>query len=205
VVLPQDQEIEVKFCIADLQRLTRKLEEAGGKLTIPRTHEFNIRYDTSRLELTHDYRLLRLRKDNEVHMTYKGPAEITGGVSKRTEVEFEANDFEAADRFIKALGYKTVVTYEKYRTTYDLDGMKVTLDEMPYGDFVEIEGHNPEVIQDCAAKLGLKIEAALAESYLRLFDRAKKVLRLSFRDLTFENFEGIDIELDHLGVVPADV
>jgi adenylate cyclase class 2 len=204
VVLPQDQEIEVKFCIEDLERLTQKLEEIGGKLTIARTHEFNIRYDTPQLELTHDFRLLRLRKDNEVHLTYKGPAEITGGVSKRTEVEFKGDDFEAADRFIKALGYKTVVTYEKYRTTYDLDGMKVTLDEMPYGDFVEIEGANPEAIQACAAKLGLNWEVGLTEGYLRLFDRVKKALRLSFRDLTFENFKGIKMDLKALAVVPAD-
>ena len=35
----------------------------------------------------------------------------------------------------KSLGYVISMIYEKYRTTYELDGVLVTLDEMPCGDF----------------------------------------------------------------------
>lgn len=41
---------------------------------------------------------------------------------------------------LQELGYVVSEVYEKYRTTYKLNVLQITLDEMPYGMFVEIEG-----------------------------------------------------------------
>ena len=45
--------------------------------------------------------------------------------------------------------------YEKYRTTYSLGDVLVTLDEMPYGHFSEIEGPNAARLQEIAESLWL--------------------------------------------------
>jgi len=63
--------------------------------------------------------------------------------------------------------------YEKYRTSYKLDGVLVTLDEMPFGNFSELEGPDAESIRRVAEKLGVNWEARIADSYTALFAHLK--------------------------------
>ena len=53
--------------------------------------------------------------------------------------------------------------------------MQVMLDELPYGNFVEIEGETVESIHGLADQLGLNWDAAIATSYNALFDRARTI------------------------------
>jgi adenylate cyclase class 2 len=114
-------------------------------------------------------------------------------------------DFEKAKRFLEALGYQKLVYYEKYRSTYELNETLIMLDELPYGNFVEIEGETVESIHALANQLTLNWDAAIATSYHALFERARKTRNLSFQDLSFANFANINIDAVHLGVYPADV
>ena len=132
------------------------------------------------------------------------PASTLSGVSAREEIEFTVGDFDTAKKFLQALGYEVTVIYEKYRTTYERDNLHITFDEMPYGQFVEIEGLGVEVIKVVASKLGLNWKARINENYLTVFKRAQKALNLDFQDLTFENFKGVEIGLDALGITAAD-
>ena len=66
----------------------------------------------------------------------------------------------------------------------------MALDELPDGDFVEIEGPDVAMLRAASQRLGLKWEAAVPESYVALFDRLRMVQGLTFRDLAFENFQG---------------
>ena len=200
-----DHELEIKLHVSNLPALETKLQKLGAELEQTRQHEHNLRFDTPGLELTRQHRLIRLRKDHAIHLTYKGPMSIMGGLSSRKEIEFTVDDYEAARRFIKALGYDVSVIYEKYRTTYNYNGMHITLDELPYGSFIEIEGPEAAGIQEACQLLALDPEVAVTDSYLSLFERLKKALKLDFRDLTFENFEGLDIDLGVLRVSPADI
>ena len=58
-------------------------------------------------------------------------------------------------------------------------------------NLAEIEGPDAVSIHAAADSLGLKWEAAIAESYLGLFERLRGKLGFTFRDLTFENFAGL--------------
>ena len=60
----------------------------------------------------------------------------------RTEIEFGVDDFAKAKQFLEHLGYQSILVYEKYRTTYELDHAHIMLDELPYGNFIEIEGED---------------------------------------------------------------
>jgi adenylate cyclase class 2 len=195
-----NQELEVKFYLPDLITLQARLETLGARSVQPRVHEVNLRFDTPDGSLTSGYRVLRLRLDTEAHLTYKGPGWVEGGVRARQELEFTVSDFDTARALLEALGYQVSVMYEKYRTAYDFGGVHVVLDEMPYGNFVEVEGPDSQSIHGVVDKLGLDWEKRILDSYLMLFERLRQKKGLSFRDLSFSNFEGVKVLGEDLGV-----
>ncbi len=199
-----EQELEIKLYLNDLLGFKKHLESLGARLVQARVHEINFRFDTPTGDLGRTLQVLRLRQDTAAHLTYKGPGETQGGVYLRREIEFTVGDFKAARTLLEALGYQVSVMYEKYRTTYELDGVLVTLDEMPFGNFAEIEGPDPASIHVAAQKLGVDWEARIAESYISLFEKLRVKLNLDFRDLSFANFAGMDVSTQALGVQPAD-
>jgi adenylate cyclase class 2 len=198
------QETEVKFYVQDLNGLRTRLEELGARLVQERVLEVNIRYDLPDARLRAEGRVLRLRRDTEARLTYKSASQKQDGILSREEIEFVVEDFEKAKRFLEALGYRKLVYYEKYRTTYDLHETHIMLDELPYGSFIEIEGESSETIRRLADELHLQWGAAVATSYLALFERARRALKFSFEDLAFENFRGIRVDASHLEVQAAD-
>lgn len=198
------QELEVKFYINHPAQLQSRLEALEARLEQPRTHEINLRYDTPAHDLLRSGRLLRLRQDTAARITYKGPGREEGGARLRQELEFIASDFEMARAVIEALGYEVMLMYEKQRATYILGNVLVTLDEMPFGNFAEIEGPDGESIKQAAERLGLGWECRILESYTVLFEQARNALGFTFRDLSFENFTGLDVPAQALGVQPAD-
>jgi adenylate cyclase class 2 len=198
-----DQEFEVKFYLSNLPALEERLKALGAQLVQPRIHEVNLRFDTPGRELAASYRVLRLRQDSKARLTYKGPGREQDGVRLRQELEFTVGDFEMARALLEALGYAVFLMYEKYRATYALGAVLVTLDEMPYGNFAEIEGPDSESIRAAAKELGLNWEARILDSYTALFDRLRSVLGLAFRDLSFENFKFLKVTIDALGVIEA--
>lgn len=201
---PNHQEIESKFYVRNLEGIAARLETLGARCIVPRGFEYNLRYDDPAGSLRADHKVLRLRKFDDVRLTFKGPGETIGGALARTEIELVINDFEAAQEFLSGLGYEIVMIYEKYRSIHALEDAIITLDELPYGKFVEIEAENPENIQNLARALGLKPKTAIPNSYQGLFEQVKKTKRLDIQHLTFSAFSGIQVYPDELGVRPAD-
>jgi adenylate cyclase class 2 len=138
-------------------------------------------------------------------VTYKGPGSEQGGVRIRQEIEFVVSDFDSARNLFKALGYDLALMYEKYRTVYDLDDVHVTLDEMPYGNFIEVEGPLPDSIQAVSRRLGVDWEARILDSYTALFEQLRAVRGFTFRDLSFDNFSDLKTPLLELGYRFADL
>lgn len=185
-------ETEAKFYVRDLGEIEQLLQTLGARCIRPRTHEVNLRFDTPQGDLRRSGRVLRLRQDCQVSLTYKDGKDVKDGIQVRNEIEFVLNDFEAARRFLEALGYEVQFVYEKYRTIYELDGVEIMLDELPYGNFVEIEGE-PAAIRAMADKLSLSWDSATPLSYHALFELLRRRMQLGFRDLLFENFKSISV------------
>jgi adenylate cyclase, class 2 len=199
-----NQEIEIKFYVSDLKQVETRLVELGAKLIQPRVFESNIRYDLPDGSLHTESRVLRLRRADDVRLTYKGRGEITEGVLTRDEFEFTVGDFETARQFIEALGYMPFATYEKIRTTYELNEAHIMLDELPFGDFVEIEGSGVDSIRLMATSLGLEMEAAVDTGYLSLHKRLCATLPLDPVKLTFAALKDFKVSPEMLVVRPAD-
>lgn len=200
----EDKELEIKLLISDLPFLQEQLKGKNVQLVQDRTYEINLRFDDHKGTLTNSKKVLRLRQDTLARLTYKGPSKLAGGATLRQEIEFSVSDFEAARHFLEALGYRVVMVYEKFRTTYRLSNVLITLDEMPYGGFIELEGSRADDIQQVTHELGLNWEARIPESYTSLFEKLRTALNLTFRDLTFENFAGLSVPLSVLNLKFAD-
>jgi adenylate cyclase class 2 len=198
------QEIEAKFFVQDLSRIKSQLEKLEAQLIQERVLETNIRFDLPGATLRAQGRVLRLRRDTDVRLTYKSAGTNEQGVLSREEIEFVVEDYEKARRFLEALGYQKLMYYEKYRTTYEWNKTHIMLDELPCGDFIEIEGETLESIRRVADQLSLNWETAIATSYSALFERVQRALKLSFQDLSFVNFEDIRVKASDLGVLTAD-
>jgi adenylate cyclase, class 2 len=199
----EGSELEVKFYLSHRDVMEAKLA-ALGKLVSPRVLEVNLRFDTPDHSLTSTGRVLRLRRDSRVRVTYKGSGVSHGGANLRQELEFTVSDFDTAKALFEALGYQVYTIYEKYRTTYHLGDLEVDLDVLPTGDFMEIEGSDAPGIQAAARQLGLNWERRIMDSYTVLFERLRVKQGLGFRDLTFANFEGMKVTAESMGISAAD-
>jgi adenylate cyclase class 2 len=200
----KDQELEVKFHLSNLNALEQMLRGLGAPQSQVRTHEINLRFDTPDLALTRSLQVLRLRMDSRARVTYKGPGWDEQGVRARRELEFEVSDYNQARSLFEALGYQVSMMYEKYRAVYELERVHVTLDEMPFGAFAELEGPDSESIQAVASRLGLSWQSRVLDSYTAIFESLREKMGFSFRDLSFENFHDLTAPLDAIGISPAD-
>jgi adenylate cyclase, class 2 len=198
------QELELKYYVLDLARIERLLIALGAVCDQPRTREINLRFDTPDNSLSYTGKALRLRYDTQARMTYKGPSQSQEGIRLREEIEFVVDNFQAAQTFLIALGYQVSLIYEKYRSGYLLGDVHILLDELPYGNFVEIEGPDSTKILTANEQLGLNWEARIPESYTILFERLRKNKGLTFRDLIFDNFQGMQVTSADMAVQPAD-
>ncbi|MBN8657016.1 MAG: class IV adenylate cyclase [Anaerolineae bacterium] len=199
------QETEVKFFVKDLKRVEMRLRELKAHLIQARVHEVNLRFDTPNGDLRQELKVLRLRNDTEAKFTFKGPNdERNDGVLSRKEIEFSVSSFDAAKDFLEALGFTVVAFYEKYRATYEVEDVHVMLDELPYGNFVEIEGEDVNTLRTVAELLGLRWGSSVNAGYLVLFDRIAMKYKLTAGQLSFEALKGLSISGEDMSIVPAD-
>ena len=198
------QETEVKFYVRDLKQVEERIRALGGHLVQARVYEVNLRYDLPDGSLRREGKVLRLRQDERVRLTFKGPSQRSDGVLSRAEFETALDDFENGRKILEALGFLPVATYEKYRSTYDLGELHIMLDELPYGDFVEIEGPDVPALQQASKELGLDFSAAIPASYLALFESLCQQRELDPAQLTFAALNGLQVEPEELSVRPAD-
>lgn len=186
------QEVEVKIYTPDLSVIQLSLEKLGAGLSKPRVYERNIRYENSAQTFTKQGIVLRMRQDNEARLTYKADETIENGITSRFEAEVIVSNFDTMDTILRRLGFAPHMIYEKYRTTYVLEDAEIVLDEMPYGNFTEIEA-DADTIEQLITRLELTDYRRLTASYTQIFDVVKSQLVLDFNDLTFDNFAGVDV------------
>jgi adenylate cyclase class 2 len=199
-----NQEIESKFYVRDLAAIEERIKSFGAVCSVPRGFEYNLRFDNPGHTLQRQHKVLRLRKFDDVRLTFKDAGERIDGALSRTEIELVVDNFDSAQKFLEFLGYHVAAVYEKYRAMYTLGSAMITLDELPYGKFVEIEAENPQQIKELALQFGLNPQAAIPLSYQGLFERVKADKNLSARNLAFWEFEKIQLSAADLGVTPAD-
>jgi adenylate cyclase class 2 len=184
-------EVEVKFFVSDLSLVRQRLLAMGAEIHKPRVFERNIRYDNGWNGLQQRGAILRLRQDTEAIMTYKGIPDghhVDNDAARiREELEVTLSDFDMAHLILERLGFEAKQTYEKHRETFSLEDVEIVLDEMPYGDFVELEG-DVAALHRVSTALGLDWERRILANYLGLLEQLNQQQQLLITDLTFDNF-----------------
>ncbi len=190
----ENLEIEVKFLLSDLGELKDRLRGLDAKQLSPRTYEQNIVFDNAWQGLARQAKLLRLRRDTAVRITFKGRSEhqLDSEVRVREEIEVSVDDYDRMITILERIGFEKQIFYEKYRESYSFRDVEVVLDEMPFGNFVELEG-SESGIRSAADILQLKWDRRIIANYLALYARLKSHYELPFDDITFDNFESFDI------------
>lgn len=186
----ENLEVEVKFLINDLAAFRQRLLAAAAVLVKPRVYERNIRLDTADEALRQRDELLRLRQDSAVRLTFKGPSlhAMTSEAKVREEIEVEVTDLPKTALIFQRLGLQPFQVYEKYRETFHWRNVEIVLDEMPFGNFIELEGAE-EQIKEAAVALGLDWSQRIVDNYLAMMERLKQHYQLPFDDITFHNFQ----------------
>lgn len=199
-VVAERVEVEVKFLVRNLDAVRERLVAAGAQMSGARVHERNVRYDTVDEKLLARQILLRLRQDSRARLTYKGLAaqDALSEAKIREELEVTVDDFDTLALILARLGFAAVQTYEKFRETWHLGDVEVVLDELPFGNFVELEGPADSSLKAVAARLGLDWSQRILANYLALMELARQTFDLPFRDLTFANFAARPIDMGQL-------
>jgi adenylate cyclase class 2 len=187
-------EIEVKFYLPDIESMQRRICALGAE-SKGRVFENNIRYEDDCNTLIGKKSLLRLRRDTKTILTFKSIPPDAGTEFKIfNELEVEVSEFETMNQILEKLGLHPEQIYEKWREALILDQTRFYLDAMPYGTFLEIEGSEND-IRAYAARLGLSWHKRILLNYLEIFQIMRQTLSLNFKDLTFQNFENIRVDM----------
>src|SRR5437588_1877894 len=111
------QEVEIKFRVDDLGKLTPQLRKLGFRRVTPRTHEMNTLFDLPGQPLRKRGELLRLRKYGETWvLTHKSKsAEEEGAHKSRIETETGIADGAKMVAILRALQCEPSFRYEKFR------------------------------------------------------------------------------------------
>jgi len=183
------KEIEIKFLVTDWKVLEQKLAEIGFRCVTPATHEVNTLYDLPGQKLRHKGELLRLRKyGDEWRLTHKARAK-PGKYKSRVELETAVSDGLQMDHILRALGYRAVFTYEKFRSEWSDGQGHVVLDRTPIGNVAEIEGP-PRWIDTTAKALNVAPVGYITKSYAELFFDWKRRYKRKAMNMTFRECSG---------------
>jgi adenylate cyclase class 2 len=185
----QAAEIELKFCVEDIDAFRSAIKELGFRLVTERTFESNVLFDTSERRLRAQKQILRLRKYGArnilTHKRQSDQAIASSHFKTRIETESEIEDYDALAEVFSQLGYLPVFRYEKFRTEWEMGGGHLVLDETPIGVWAELEGR-PDWIDAMLEKFGIAPELQSTDSYGTLFLKWKTARGREAENLTFE-------------------
>jgi len=172
-------EIEVKLRAADVAEAQARLDRVEARLLYPREFEDNRLYDFPDRSLMNRGAMLRLRvSDRGAFLTYKDRARAEAGVKVREEVEtaFPRTEAGRLAETLERVGMQVFFRYQKFRTTWESEGLHLMLDETPIGVFIELEGERG-AIDRTAAAMGCAPADYIAVSYRDLYLSAPLLMR----------------------------
>lgn len=165
-------EIEVKIRVESAAATRDKLLKLGAVLDHDRALETNTLYDFRDRTLTAGRRALRLRTyGRKCFLTFKGEPQSSRRFKVRDEYEAEVKNEKQARKILQALGLQPIFRYEKHRTVFRRDRLKICLDETSLGAFLELEGERSRIIR-AVELLGVDKSELIKLDYVELYQLA---------------------------------
>ena len=203
--LATNREIEVKLRVGDLPALVRRILCLSAAIQ-GRVFEQNTLYHTRDSDLRRLGYLLRLRRETPLGCSFARPglrravltckapplheANLRGRVGKprykeRLERERAVRNPDRWNSILRSLGFVPAFRYEKYRTSFRLQGLHVDLDETPVGVFLELEGTH-KTIERFARALGYTHADYLQATYWDLYRAHCKRIGRAPKNMVFD-------------------
>jgi len=177
--IEQEIKVEVENSQQFLSLLIEKKAKKKGE-----GFQRTIRMDTPDHCLEKQGTFLRVRTGNKNIVTLKKKIKTDGDVFERRELETEVKDPELLADIFTNLGFTKRFIMEKYRIDYEYKNTKISLDELPFGVFVEIEGE-PADIKNVGNELNLDLSNKIVVTYWDLFEKYKKKTNLKGENIVF--------------------
>jgi adenylate cyclase class 2 len=178
-------EHEVKLPFGSIEAARHAVEAAGGRLVHARRLIDDRLFDDDAAGLRAKHCALRIRRDGtRAFITWKGRPEA-GPIKSREEIETLVGDADVTMALLSALGYRQVFRSQKYRAEYRVQGALVTIDETPFGVFVEIEAE-PAAIDVVASALDRRPGDYVLDSYPALWRQWCDRHGRAFGDMLFD-------------------
>lgn len=176
-------EKELKFKIKDLSGLIDYLKKQGA-VVLNKSKEKTVRLDTLNQDLEKRGVFLRVRAGSKNTITLKEKIGEDKNVRKRKETEFEIQDIEAMTYILGKLGFDYPRTMEKYRINLEYKGAKLSIDELFFGLYLEIEGEE-NTIEAISKELGFNSEDKIIGTYWDILEEYNKVHKTTKKDIVF--------------------
>ena len=163
-------EIEKKYRLTEARR--RAIEDrlrATGASPRPVEFEENTIYRGGRLDFGGCALRLRRVGDRAI-LTFKRRFPSESPIKHQQEEETQVTDAGATNEILNALGFQPALIYEKRRTRWKTGEAEVTIDELPFGLFMEIEASEKEIAR-VEKLLGIEDLPAVIETYPSLTAR----------------------------------
>lgn len=161
-------EIEVKIKVEDLSSFREKILQLGAKLEKERFLEENILYDFPSQILYRKRQALRFRiQGKKAFLTFKGAPQKSRKFKIREEYESEVKSQKQLRKILKSIGLVPVFNYQKQRTVLKKGSLKICLDELSIGNFIELEGKRNEIAKFAKA-LGFSKDRYIKLDYVQL-------------------------------------
>ncbi len=174
-------EREIKFLVNDFEPIRYRLKKIGAYF-IDRYFERNIIFDYPDRRLRKRGYLLRLRIAGKKNiLCLKHPRDKKeDGLKVMKEFETGVEDEENMVIILEKIGLEKSLIYEKIREKWEFENTIFCLDELPFGNCVEIEGRGD--LKKMASKIGLDPQKALTISYHQLNAMIRKKMGLPSKD-----------------------
>ncbi len=188
-------EKEIKIKVIEYKVLLVKLLK-NGAVILNKSKEKTIRLDTPDMDLENRGVFLRVRSGSNNTITMKEKIGEDKNVRSRKETEFEISDVDQMAYILEKLGFTFSRIMEKYRINLQYKGAILSIDDMPFGMYLEIEG-TEEQIETITVELGYSADDKVLGTYWDVFEEYKKENNLTGENIVFpENYKSQLLELN---------
>ncbi len=165
-------EIEIKIKVDDPAAARSALLRAGASLEKERQAEDDTFYDFRSRILSQKACALRLRRrGKKTFLTFKGAPQKSRSFKVRPEFETEVKNEKHARRILRGLGMIPTFRYQKFRTVFRTNKLRISLDETPVGTYLELEGERSDIAR-FARQMGFARSLWIKLDYVKLLEKA---------------------------------
>lgn len=173
---------EVKIDVTNIDIIS-KLRK-NNAILIGSSKEITTRYDTENSSLEKSGKFVRTREGFKKVVSLKEKTSENTKLFERDEFEVEIDDIENMQIILQKIGLKPVLKMEKYRLKWNLNGIKLNVDELPFGLYLEIHGSEKN-IDYIMKKIGIETEEKIVATYWDIYNKYKKENKILDKDITF--------------------